>query len=82
LERDHNDQHLHDMHNALFGGLIGDSGSGRESMDLNSISNQLTTLLHQQNQQIQTLIDEIRKNFEEVNSQIQSSSSSSSNTTQ
>jgi hypothetical protein len=71
------------MHNALFGGLIGDCGSGRESMDLNSISNQLTTLLHQQNQQIQTLIDEIRKNFEEVNSQIQSSSSSSSsNTTQ
>jgi hypothetical protein len=71
LGRDHNDQHLHDMHNELFAGLIGDSSSGREGMDLSSISNQLTTFIHQQNQQIQTLIDEIKKNFEEINSQIQ-----------
>ena len=26
LGQDHNDQNLHDMHNSIFGGLIGDSG--------------------------------------------------------
>jgi hypothetical protein len=83
LGRDHNDQHLHDMHNEIFGGMLGQSGRGREGMDLGSISSKLTTFIHQQNQQIQTLIDEIKKNFEEINRQIQSStSSSSSNTTQ
>ena len=76
LGREHNDQHLHDMHNELFGGLIGDSGRGREGMDLGNISSKLTTFIYQQNQQIQTLIDEIKKNFEEINSQIKSSSSS------
>ena len=74
LGRDHNDQHLHDMHNEIFGGLIGQSGSGREGMDLSGISSQLTTFIHQQNLQIQTLIDEIRRNLDEINSQIQSSS--------
>jgi hypothetical protein len=71
LGREHNDQHLHDMHNTLFGGLIGVSGSGREGMDLSSISSQITTFIHEQNQQVQTLIEEIRKNFEEINRQIQ-----------
>ena len=75
LGRDHNDQHLHDMHNTIFGGLIEQSGRGKEGMDLSVISSKLTTFIHQQNQQIQTLIDEIRKKFEEINSQIQSSSS-------
>jgi uncharacterized membrane-anchored protein YhcB (DUF1043 family) len=71
------------MHNEIFGGMLGQSGRGREGMDLGSISSKLTTFIHQQNQQIQTLIDEIKKNFEEINRQIQSStSSSSSNTTQ
>jgi hypothetical protein len=74
LGRNHNDQHLHDMHNELFGGLIGDSGRGKEGMDLSDISSKLTTFIYQQNQQIQTLIDEIKKNFEEINSQIKKSS--------
>jgi hypothetical protein len=72
LGRDHNDQHLHDMSNTIFGGLIEQSGKGKEGMDLSVISSQLTTFIHQQNQ---TLIDEIRKKFEEINSQLQSSSS-------
>jgi hypothetical protein len=76
LGREHNDQHLHDMHNELFGGLIDDSGRGREGMDLSNISSKLTTYIYHQNQQIQTLIDEIKKNFDEINSQIKSSSSS------
>lgn len=74
LGRDHNDQNLHDMHNSIFGGLIGDSGRGKEGMDLSNISSKLTTFIYQQNQQIKTLIDEIKKNFEEINSQIKSSS--------
>ena len=75
LGRDHSDQHLHDMHNEIFGGMLGESGRGREGMDLGSISSKLTTFIHQQNQEIQTLIDEIRRKFEEINRQIQSSSS-------
>jgi len=63
LGRDHNDQHLHDMHNTIFGGLMEQSGRGKEGMDLSVISSQLNTFIHQQNQQIQTLIDEIRKKF-------------------
>lgn len=77
LGRDHSDQHLHDMHNEIFGGMLGQSGRGKEGMDLGSISSKLTTFIHQQNQEIQTLIDEIRRKFEEINRQIQSSSSSS-----
>ena len=34
LGRDHNDQHLHDMHNTIFGGLMEQSGRGKEGMDL------------------------------------------------
>ena len=34
LGRDHNDQDLHDMHNELFGGMLGESGLGREGMEL------------------------------------------------
>jgi hypothetical protein len=48
------------MHNEIFGGMLGQSGRGREGMDLGSISSKLTTFIHEQNQQIQTLIDEIR----------------------
>jgi len=63
LGREHNDQHLHDMHNTLFGGLIGGSGIDREGMDLSVISSQITTFVHEQNQQVQTLVEEIRKNL-------------------
>jgi hypothetical protein len=71
LGRDYNEQHLHDMHNSLFGGLIGGSGTRREGMDVGNLLTQLTTFIHQQNQQIQALIDEIRKYVKQLNDQIQ-----------
>jgi hypothetical protein len=71
LGRDYNEQHLHDMHNSLFGDpSVGDHSIGREGMHLGNILNQLTTFIHEQNQQIQTLIDEIRKNVKQINRQI------------
>ena len=72
LGRNYNEQHLHDMHNSLFGGLIGGSGTGREGMHVGNLLTQLTTFIHQQHQQIQTLIDEIRKNVNQINDQMQS----------
>src|SRR5574339_161498 len=77
LGRDHSDQHLHDMYNEIFVGMLGQLGRGKEGMDLGSISSKLTKFIHSQNQEIQTLIDEIRRKFEEINRQIESSSSSS-----
>jgi hypothetical protein len=74
LGRDHNDQGLHDMHNELFGGMLGQSGTGREGMDLVGILSKLTTFIQEQNQQIQRLLNEIKEKFEEINSEIQSSS--------
>ncbi len=70
LGRDYNEQHLHDMHNSLFGNIASGPGSGREGMHLGEALNQLTTFIHQQNQQIQALIDEIRKNVKQINDQI------------
>jgi hypothetical protein len=72
LGRDYNEQHLHDMHNSLFGGLIGGSGTRREGMDVGNLLTQLTAFIHQQHQQIQALIDEIRKNVKQINDQMQS----------
>jgi fido (protein-threonine AMPylation protein) len=72
LGRDYNEQHLHDMHNSLFGDLASGPGSGREGMHLGNLSTQLTTFIHQQHQHIQALIDEIRKNVKQFNDQIQS----------
>ena len=67
LGRNYNEQHLHDMHNSLFGDpSLGDHGIGKEGMHLGSLLNQLTTFIHQQNQQIQALIDEIRKNVKQI----------------
>ena len=75
LGRDYNEQHLHDMHNLLFGDpAIGGHSIGREGMNMGNLLNQLTTFIHQQNQQIQTLIEEIRKNVKQINDQMQSSS--------
>jgi hypothetical protein len=70
LGRDYNEQHLHDMHNTLFGNIA--SGSGREGMHLGNLLTQLTTFIHEQNQQIQALIDEIRKHVQQINDQMQS----------
>jgi hypothetical protein len=72
LGREYNDQHLHEMHNTLFGDLASGRSSGREGMQVGNILNQLTTFIHQQNQQIQALIDEIRKNVKQINDNLQS----------
>ena len=73
LGRDYNEQHLHDMHNSLFGDpSVGRRSIGREGMHMGNLLNQLTTFIHQQNQRIQTLIDEIRKNVKQINDQMQS----------
>jgi hypothetical protein len=72
LGRDYNEQHLHDMHNSLFGDLASGPSSGREGMHVGNLLTQLTTFIHQQHQQIQALIDEIRKNVKQINDQMQS----------
>jgi hypothetical protein len=73
LGRDYNEQHLHDMHNSLFGDpSLGSHGIGREGMHVGNLLNQLTTFIHEQNQQIQALIDEIRKNVKQINDEMQS----------
>ena len=61
LGRDYNEQHIHDMHNSIFGDIASGPSSGREGMPTGKILAQLTTFIHQQNQQIQALIDEIGK---------------------
>jgi hypothetical protein len=70
LGRDYNDQHLHDMHNSIFGDpSLGTHSIGKEGMPIGSILNQVTTYIHEQNQQIQALISEIRKTVNQINSQ-------------
>jgi hypothetical protein len=69
LGREYNDQHLHDTHNSLFGNIASGSSSGREGMQLGGLLTQITTFIHQQNQQIQALIDEIRKHVKQINDQ-------------
>ena len=49
------------MHNSLFGNIAEGPRSGREGMPVGEILNQLTTFVHEQNQEIQALIKEIRK---------------------
>jgi hypothetical protein len=72
LGRDYSDQHLHDMHNSIFGDpSLGTHSIGKEGMPIGSILNQVTTFIHEQNQQIQALIDEIRKNVKQINEQTQ-----------
>ena len=62
LGRDYNEQHLHDMHNSLFGDpTLGTHSIGKEGMHLGHLLNQLTILIHQQNQQIQVLLRRLEK---------------------
>ena len=61
LGRDYNDQHLHDMHNSLFEGFESGFGHTGEGMHLANLLTHLTAFLHEQNQQIQKLIDELRE---------------------
>ncbi|MDQ6667808.1 MAG: hypothetical protein M3Y53_06225 [Thermoproteota archaeon] len=74
LGRNYDEQQMHDMHNSLFGGLLGGSGTRREGMDLSALLTQLTTFINQQNQQIQTLITAINQDVQHVTSQVTSSS--------
>jgi hypothetical protein len=70
LGRDYNDQHLHDMHNSIFGDpSLGTHSIGKEGMPISGILNQVTTFIHEQNQQIQTLINEIRNSVKEITDQ-------------
>jgi hypothetical protein len=62
------------MHNSLFGDpSLGGQSIGREGMHMGNLLNQQIVFIYNQNQQIQTLIDEIRKNLKQINDQIQSS---------
>ncbi len=67
LGRDYNEEHLHEMHNSLFGS-IADVRNGREGMPVGDMLAQLTNFVHEQNQQIQLLIEEIRKTISIHNS--------------
>ena len=71
LGRDYNEQYIHDMHNSLFGDIASGPSRGKEGMPTGKILTQLTTFIHEQNQQIQTLIDEIGKNIKLINCQNQ-----------
>ena len=66
LGRDYNEQHLHDMHNSLFGDIASGPSTSREGMHLGNLLTELTTFIHQQNQQIQAL-DEIRISISKIN---------------
>lgn len=72
LGQEYNDQHLHDMHNSLFGGLVSGSGTGREGMQLDGILSQLISFIHQQHQQIERLIEGIRKKIDQVTNEVKS----------
>jgi hypothetical protein len=74
LGRDYNEQHLHDMHNTIFGEITSGPRTDGEGMYMGNILNQLTAFIHEQNQQIQGLIDEIRKDVKLINDKVQSSS--------
>ncbi|PWU82329.1 MAG: hypothetical protein DLM72_02400 [Candidatus Nitrosopolaris wilkensis] len=81
IGQNYDEQHMHDMHNSLFGGLLGGSGTGREGMDLSGLLTQITTFINQQNQQIQTLITAITQNVQKLTSQISSSSNTNQSST-
>ena len=72
LGRDYNEQHLNDMHNSLFGDIASRPSTGREGMHLGNLLTELTTFIDQQNQQIQAVIDEIRKYVKQLNDQMKS----------
>ena len=43
LGQDYNEQHLHDMHNSLFGDIASGPSSGREGTHLRNLLTQVTT---------------------------------------
>jgi hypothetical protein len=71
MGQNHNVQQMHDIHNLLFGSLLGSSSTDIESLDLDRLLTQLTEFINQQNQQIQTLITASMNNVQQVTSQRQ-----------
>jgi hypothetical protein len=72
LGREYNEQHLHDIHNSLFGNLDNTGGSEkRDGMYLAGLLTSLTTFIHEQHRQIQLLIDEVTKNVNQVTKQLE-----------
>jgi hypothetical protein len=72
LGREYNEQHLHDIHNSLFGNLDNTGGSdNRDGMYLASLLKRLTTFIHEQHRQIQLLIDEVTKNVNQVTKKLE-----------
>ena len=69
LGREYNEQHLHDIHDSLFGNTGG--SDNRDDMYLASLLTRLTTFIHEQNRQIQLLIDEVTKNVNQVTKQLE-----------
>lgn len=74
IGQNYGDKQLHDMHNSIFGDLIGGSGTGRKGMELEDVLDKITTYIHQQNQQIKELLDKISQNIQHSNNSIKSSS--------
>ena len=72
LGREYNEQHLHDIHNSLFGNLDNTRGSEkRDGMYLAGLLTSLTTSIHEQHRQIQLLIEEVTKNVNQVAKQLE-----------
>ena len=70
LGREYNEQHLHDIHDSLFGNQTGGSDN-RDGNYLASLLTRLTKFIHEQNRQIQLLIDEVTKNVNQVTKQLE-----------
>jgi hypothetical protein len=73
LGREYNEQHLHDIHNSLFGNLDNSGGwsDKRNGTYLASLLTKLTTFIHEQHRQIQLLIEEVTKNVNQVAKQLE-----------
>ena len=69
LGKEYNEQHLHEIHNSLFGNT--DGFDNRDDMYLASLLTRLTKFIHEQNGQIQLLIDEVTKNVNQVTKQLE-----------
>ncbi len=73
LGREYNEQHLHEIHNSLFGNLDNSIGGSekRDGTYLASLLTRLTNFIHEQHRQIQLLIDEVTKNVNQVTKQLE-----------
>ena len=63
MGQSYSDKQLHDMHNAIFGGLEHQRiEMDSKGMDLEGILDKLTACIRQQNQQIKELLEKIGQN--------------------